>query len=86
MNVTWIDALKSIRCNNDLVFRCLTSSLQPAESSIEGVASLSLGKDLIPSSPMSDRKKTRRKKSMNVKGDAAASQADGEHHQKHKQR
>ncbi|KAB5546606.1 hypothetical protein PHYPO_G00073990 [Pangasianodon hypophthalmus] len=59
--------------------RCPSSVSNKAvsmESNIEGVISPSLGKDLPPSSPMSDRKKTKRKKSMNVKGDAAASQAD----------
>ncbi|TSL61198.1 Arf-GAP with GTPase, ANK repeat and PH domain-containing protein 1 [Bagarius yarrelli] len=61
--------------------RCPSSVSNKAvslESSIESVASPSLGKDFTPSSPMSDRKKTKRKKSMNVKGDAAASQADEE--------
>ncbi|XP_060793566.1 arf-GAP with GTPase, ANK repeat and PH domain-containing protein 2 isoform X2 [Neoarius graeffei] len=61
--------------------RCPSSVSNKAvnlESSIEGAISPSLGKDLTPSSPMSDRKKTKRKKSMNVKGDAAASQADEE--------
>ncbi|XP_058265079.1 arf-GAP with GTPase, ANK repeat and PH domain-containing protein 2 isoform X5 [Hemibagrus wyckioides] len=61
--------------------RCPSSvsnkAISLAESSIEGATSPSLGKDLTPSSPMTDRKtKTKRKKSMNVKGDAAASQAD----------
>ncbi|XP_058265075.1 arf-GAP with GTPase, ANK repeat and PH domain-containing protein 2 isoform X2 [Hemibagrus wyckioides] len=60
--------------------RCPSSVSNKAislESSIEGATSPSLGKDLTPSSPMTDRKtKTKRKKSMNVKGDAAASQAD----------
>ncbi|XP_036447621.1 arf-GAP with GTPase, ANK repeat and PH domain-containing protein 2 isoform X3 [Colossoma macropomum] len=46
------------------------------DSSIEGALGSPLGKELTPSSPMSDRKKTKRKKSMNVKGDIAASQAD----------
>lgn len=83
MNLIWIDSLKSIICDSCLVSRCLTFCLHPAESSIEGLTSPSLLKDLTPSSPMSDRKKTKRKKSMNVKGDAAAIQADGKHHQKH---
>ncbi|XP_036447622.1 arf-GAP with GTPase, ANK repeat and PH domain-containing protein 2 isoform X4 [Colossoma macropomum] len=48
------------------------------DSSIEGALGSPLGKELTPSSPMSDRKKTKRKKSMNVKGDIAASQADEE--------
>ncbi|XP_047663548.1 arf-GAP with GTPase, ANK repeat and PH domain-containing protein 2 isoform X6 [Tachysurus fulvidraco] len=61
--------------------RCPSSvsnkALSLVESSIDGATSSSLGKDITPSSPMTDRKnKTRRKKSMNVKGDAAASQAD----------
>ncbi|XP_017563400.2 arf-GAP with GTPase, ANK repeat and PH domain-containing protein 2 isoform X3 [Pygocentrus nattereri] len=46
------------------------------DSSLEGALGSPLGKELTPSSPMSDRKKTKRKKSMNVKGDIAASQAD----------
>ncbi|XP_053499120.1 arf-GAP with GTPase, ANK repeat and PH domain-containing protein 2 isoform X4 [Ictalurus furcatus] len=61
--------------------RCPSSVSNKAvcmESSIEALTSPSLLKDLTPSSPMSDRKKTKRKKSMNVKGDAAASQADEE--------
>ncbi|XP_017342406.1 arf-GAP with GTPase, ANK repeat and PH domain-containing protein 2 isoform X2 [Ictalurus punctatus] len=61
--------------------RCPSSVSNKAvcmESSIEGLTSPSLLKDLTPSSPMSDRKKTKRKKSMNVKGDAAAIQADEE--------
>ncbi|XP_027000523.2 arf-GAP with GTPase, ANK repeat and PH domain-containing protein 2 isoform X3 [Tachysurus fulvidraco] len=63
--------------------RCPSSvsnkALSLVESSIDGATSSSLGKDITPSSPMTDRKnKTRRKKSMNVKGDAAASQADEE--------
>ncbi|KAM9445664.1 arf-GAP with GTPase, ANK repeat and PH domain-containing protein 2 isoform 3-T3 [Clarias gariepinus] len=62
--------------------RCPSSvsnkALSLAESSIEGATSPFLGKDIAPSSPMSDRKKTKRKKSMNIKGDAAASQADEE--------
>ncbi|KAI5609140.1 arf-GAP with GTPase, ANK repeat and PH domain-containing protein 2 isoform X1 [Silurus asotus] len=59
--------------------RCPSSLSNKAvsmESSIEGAISPALGKDITPSSPMSDRKKTKRKKSINVKGDAAASQAD----------
>lgn len=34
--------------------------------------------DPAQSSPMSDRKKNRRKKSMNQKGDAAVGQAEGD--------
>uniref|UniRef100_A0A4W4DVK2 Small monomeric GTPase n=1 Tax=Electrophorus electricus TaxID=8005 RepID=A0A4W4DVK2_ELEEL len=48
------------------------------ESGVEGAICPPLGKDLAPPSPMTDRKKTKRKKSMNVKGDVMASQADGE--------
>lgn len=47
------------------------------DSSIEGAMGSPLVKD-APSSPLTDRKKTKRKKSMNVKGDMAASQADEE--------
>ncbi|XP_062871056.1 arf-GAP with GTPase, ANK repeat and PH domain-containing protein 2 isoform X1 [Trichomycterus rosablanca] len=53
--------------------RCPSSVSNKAisiESSIEGATSPP------PSSPMTDRKKTKRKKSMNVKGDAAANQAE----------
>lgn len=45
---------------------------------LEGTAIPFAGKDLSSqSSPMSDRKKNRRKKSMNQKGDAAVGQAEG---------
>lgn len=44
---------------------------------LEGAASPFSGKDPGQSSPMSDRKKNRRKKSMNQKGDAAVGQAEG---------
>ena len=44
---------------------------------LEGTASPFAGKDPSQSSPMGDRKKNRRKKSMNQKGDAAAGQAEG---------
>lgn len=44
---------------------------------LEATASLFAGKDPGQSSPMSDRKKNRRKKSMNQKGDAAVGQAEG---------
>lgn len=44
---------------------------------LEGTASHFAGKDSNQSSPMSDRKKHRRKKSMNQKGDAAVGQAEG---------
>lgn len=63
------------------VKRCPSSVSNKAlsmESSIEGATSPPLGKDLHPSSPMTDRKKTKRKKSMNIKGDAAANQAEEE--------
>uniref|UniRef100_A0AAY4D839 Small monomeric GTPase n=1 Tax=Denticeps clupeoides TaxID=299321 RepID=A0AAY4D839_9TELE len=49
------------------------------DSAIEGTSSTSSIKDPSPSSPMADRKKTRRKKSMNQKGDAAIGQAEGEY-------
>uniref|UniRef100_A0A8C1IF80 ArfGAP with GTPase domain, ankyrin repeat and PH domain 2 n=1 Tax=Cyprinus carpio TaxID=7962 RepID=A0A8C1IF80_CYPCA len=47
-------------------------------SSIEGATSPPLGKDHIPSSPMTDRKKKKRNRSINLKGDAAAGQAEEE--------
>lgn len=45
---------------------------------LEGAASPFSGKDPSQSSPLSDRKKNRRKKSMNQKGDAAVGQAEGD--------
>ncbi|XP_046725298.1 arf-GAP with GTPase, ANK repeat and PH domain-containing protein 2 isoform X2 [Silurus meridionalis] len=65
------DEHKIKRCPSSLSNKAVSM-----ESSIEGATSPALGKDITPSSPMSDRKKTKRKKSINVKGDAAASQAD----------
>lgn len=44
---------------------------------LEATAGSFGGKDPSQSSPMSDRKKNRRKKSMNQKGDAAVGQAEG---------
>lgn len=44
---------------------------------LEGTAGPFAGKDSGQASPMSDRKKNRRKKSMNQKGDAAVGQAEG---------
>uniref|UniRef100_A0A674PBR5 ArfGAP with GTPase domain, ankyrin repeat and PH domain 2 n=1 Tax=Takifugu rubripes TaxID=31033 RepID=A0A674PBR5_TAKRU len=48
------------------------------DSAVEGVSSSSSTKDVGSSSPLTDRKKHRRKKSMNQKGDAASGQADDE--------
>ncbi|XP_056589466.1 arf-GAP with GTPase, ANK repeat and PH domain-containing protein 2 isoform X3 [Triplophysa dalaica] len=48
------------------------------DSSAEGATSPPLGKDHMPSSPMSDRKKKKRNRSINLKGDAAAGQAEEE--------
>ena len=45
---------------------------------LEGATSPFAGKDPSQSSPMSDRKKNRRKKSMNQKGDTAVGQAEGD--------
>ncbi|XP_028266152.1 arf-GAP with GTPase, ANK repeat and PH domain-containing protein 2 isoform X3 [Parambassis ranga] len=58
--------------------RCPSSLSTKAQSvdALEGTASPFSGKDPSQSSPMSDRKKNRRKKSMNQKGDAAAGQAE----------
>ncbi|XP_031423606.1 arf-GAP with GTPase, ANK repeat and PH domain-containing protein 1 isoform X2 [Clupea harengus] len=54
----------------------LSSKTQSMDSSVEGVSSPTSSKDPAPSSPMIDRKKTRRKKSMNQKGDTASGQAE----------
>ncbi|XP_029362286.1 arf-GAP with GTPase, ANK repeat and PH domain-containing protein 2 isoform X2 [Echeneis naucrates] len=60
--------------------RCPSSLSTKAQSvdALEGTASSFVGKDPGQSSPMSDRKKNRRKKSMNQKGDAAVGQAEEE--------
>lgn len=47
------------------------------DSAFEGVSSSSSTKDMGAGSPVTDRKKHRRKKSMNQKGDATMGQADG---------
>nr|XP_046253062.1 arf-GAP with GTPase, ANK repeat and PH domain-containing protein 2 isoform X2 [Scatophagus argus] len=58
--------------------RCPSSLSTKAQSvdALEGAASPFSAKDTSQSSPMSDRKKNRRKKSMNQKGDAAVGQAE----------
>ncbi|XP_035244333.1 arf-GAP with GTPase, ANK repeat and PH domain-containing protein 2 isoform X2 [Anguilla anguilla] len=56
----------------------LPSKAQSVDSAIETVSSPPSAKDLAPASPMIDRKKHRRKKSMNQKGDAAIGQAEDE--------
>ncbi|XP_054464819.1 arf-GAP with GTPase, ANK repeat and PH domain-containing protein 2 isoform X1 [Anoplopoma fimbria] len=58
--------------------RCPSSLSTKAQSvdALEAAASPFAGKDPSQSSPMSDRKKNRRKKSMNQKGDAAVGQAE----------
>uniref|UniRef100_A0A4W6F346 ArfGAP with GTPase domain, ankyrin repeat and PH domain 2 n=1 Tax=Lates calcarifer TaxID=8187 RepID=A0A4W6F346_LATCA len=48
------------------------------DSAVEGVSSSSSTKDVGSASPVTDRKKHRRKKSMNQKGDATIGQADDE--------
>ncbi|KAM7401961.1 hypothetical protein PAMP_017238 [Pampus punctatissimus] len=48
------------------------------DSAVEGVSSSSSTKDVGSASPVTDRKKHRRKKSMNQKGDATTGQADDE--------
>ncbi|XP_066564607.1 arf-GAP with GTPase, ANK repeat and PH domain-containing protein 2 isoform X2 [Amia ocellicauda] len=61
------------------VQRCpssLSSKAQSVDSASEGVASPTSVKDHAPPSPMIDRKKHRRKKSMNVKGDTIQGQAE----------
>ncbi|XP_041744010.2 LOW QUALITY PROTEIN: arf-GAP with GTPase, ANK repeat and PH domain-containing protein 1-like [Coregonus clupeaformis] len=49
---------------------------QSVDTAIEGVSSPSSSKDTGPASPMVDRKKHRRKKSMNQKGDTTIGQSD----------
>ncbi|XP_026161707.1 arf-GAP with GTPase, ANK repeat and PH domain-containing protein 1-like [Mastacembelus armatus] len=61
------------------VQRCpstLSNHAQSVDSAVEGVSSSSSTKDVGSASPVSDRKKHRRKKSMNQKGDSAVGQAD----------
>ncbi|KAG7494039.1 arf-GAP with GTPase, ANK repeat and PH domain-containing 1-like [Solea senegalensis] len=61
------------------VQRCpstLSNHAQTVDSAVEGVSSSSSTKDVGCASPVTDRKKHRRKKSMNQKGDAAPGQAD----------
>ncbi|XP_043978327.1 arf-GAP with GTPase, ANK repeat and PH domain-containing protein 1-like [Gambusia affinis] len=61
------------------VQRCpstLSNHAQGVDSAVEGVSSSSSTKDVGSASPLTDRKKHRRKKSMNQKGDAAVGQAD----------
>ncbi|XP_016139343.1 arf-GAP with GTPase, ANK repeat and PH domain-containing protein 2 isoform X2 [Sinocyclocheilus grahami] len=65
--------------NDQKVKRCPSSVSNKGFSvdlSIEGATSPPLGKDHIPSSPMTDRKKKKRNRSINLKGDAAAGQAE----------
>ncbi|XP_061076041.1 arf-GAP with GTPase, ANK repeat and PH domain-containing protein 2 isoform X2 [Conger conger] len=56
----------------------LSGKAQSVDSAIETVSSPPTAKDLAPASPLIDRKKHRRKKSMNQKGDAAIGQAEDE--------
>ncbi|XP_072238462.1 arf-GAP with GTPase, ANK repeat and PH domain-containing protein 1-like [Leuresthes tenuis] len=61
------------------VQRCpstLSNHAQGVDSAVEGVSSSSSTKDVGSASPLTDRKKNRRKKSMNQKGDATIGQAD----------
>ncbi|XP_040015766.1 arf-GAP with GTPase, ANK repeat and PH domain-containing protein 1-like [Xiphias gladius] len=65
--------------NNRGVQRCtstLSNHAQSVDSAVEGVSSSSSTKDVGCASPVTDRKKHRRKKSLNQKGDAATGQAD----------
>uniref|UniRef100_A0A3Q4C185 Uncharacterized protein n=1 Tax=Mola mola TaxID=94237 RepID=A0A3Q4C185_MOLML len=67
--------------SNRGVQRCpstLSNHAQSVDSAVEGVSSSSSTKDVGSSSPVTDRKKHRRKKSLNQKGDAAIGQADDE--------
>ncbi|XP_008305186.1 arf-GAP with GTPase, ANK repeat and PH domain-containing protein 1 [Stegastes partitus] len=65
--------------SNRGVQRCpstLSNHAQSVDSAVEGVSSSSSTKDVGCASPVTDRKKHRRKKSMNQKGDATIGQAD----------
>ncbi|KAM3877591.1 arf-GAP with GTPase, ANK repeat and PH domain-containing protein 1-like [Diretmus argenteus] len=65
--------------SNKMVQRCpstLSNHAQSVDSAVEGVSSSSSTKDVGSASPVTDRKKHRRKKSMNQKGDANIGQAD----------
>ncbi|XP_041836375.1 arf-GAP with GTPase, ANK repeat and PH domain-containing protein 2-like isoform X3 [Melanotaenia boesemani] len=53
-----------------------TLSSNAQDSTVEGVSSSSSTKDVGSASPLTDRKKNRRKKSMNQKGDSTLGQAD----------
>uniref|UniRef100_A0A3B4WR54 ArfGAP with GTPase domain, ankyrin repeat and PH domain 2 n=1 Tax=Seriola lalandi dorsalis TaxID=1841481 RepID=A0A3B4WR54_SERLL len=67
--------------SNRGVQRCpstLSNHAQSVDSAVEGVSSSSSTKDVGSASPVTDRKKHRRKKSMNQKGDATTGQADDE--------
>lgn len=61
--------------NNSVMYVLLC--LRQMSDALEATAGSFGGKDPSQSSPMSDRKKNRRKKSMNQKGDAAVGQAEG---------
>ncbi|XP_068171503.1 arf-GAP with GTPase, ANK repeat and PH domain-containing protein 1-like [Antennarius striatus] len=54
----------------------LSNHAQSVDSAVEGVSSSSSTKDVGSSSPLTDKKKHRRKKNMNQKGDATIGQAD----------
>ncbi|RVE72800.1 hypothetical protein OJAV_G00041250 [Oryzias javanicus] len=54
----------------------LSNNAPGVDSAVEGVSSSSSTKDAGSASPLTDRKKHRRKKSMNQKGDSAMGQAD----------
>ncbi|CAG11751.1 unnamed protein product, partial [Tetraodon nigroviridis] len=65
--------------SNRGVQRCpstVSNHAQSVDSAVEGVSSSSSTKDVGSSSPLTDRKKHRRKKSVNQKGDAASGPAD----------
>uniref|UniRef100_A0AAX7U1Z7 ArfGAP with GTPase domain, ankyrin repeat and PH domain 2 n=1 Tax=Astatotilapia calliptera TaxID=8154 RepID=A0AAX7U1Z7_ASTCA len=62
--------------NNSVMYVLLC--LRQMSDALEATAGSFGGKDPSQSSPMSDRKKNRRKKSMNQKGDAAVGQAEEE--------
>jgi len=72
-----IFSLKNMHDEFHLVCFCV---IWVPDSAVEGVSSSSSTKDIGSSSPLTDRKKHRRKKSMNQKGDANIGQADGKPH------
>uniref|UniRef100_A0A3B4TLY3 ArfGAP with GTPase domain, ankyrin repeat and PH domain 2 n=1 Tax=Seriola dumerili TaxID=41447 RepID=A0A3B4TLY3_SERDU len=75
----YVHDLKSSMCLHQIhITWCIGPVLLWLDSAVEGVSSSSSTKDVGSASPVTDRKKHRRKKSMNQKGDATTGQADDE--------